>query len=67
VPPLPFACVPPPPHGTKGGGGQHSLVGEGAGELIRTTGEKAWHSVYRVGESENASLASVTYLTLLSL
>ncbi len=36
-------CV-PPPLGTKGGG-EHSLAGEGRGEPISTTGEKAWHSV----------------------
>jgi hypothetical protein len=30
------------------GGGQHSLAGKGAGVPIRTTGEKAWHSVYSV-------------------
>ncbi len=33
-------CVPPE---TKAG--HHSLAGEGAGEPIRTTGEKVWHSV----------------------
>ncbi len=30
-------------------GGLHSLAGEGAGEPIRMTGEKAWLSVYSVG------------------
>ncbi len=34
-------CVPP---GSQRGA--HSPAGEGAGESIRTTGEKAWHSVY---------------------
>ncbi len=29
-------------------GGQHSLVSEGGGDPIRTTGQKAWHSVYSV-------------------
>ncbi len=37
-------CVPPPE--PEGGGGQHSLAGEGRGKPIRTTREKAWHSVY---------------------
>ncbi len=37
-------CVPP----QNQRGGQHSLAGEGAGKPIRTTGEKAWHSVYSV-------------------
>jgi hypothetical protein len=37
-------CV--PPQEPEGGGVQHSLAGEGAGKPIRTTGEKAWHSVY---------------------
>jgi hypothetical protein len=44
--PLSLQLVCPPLFGTKGGGGgQHSHAGEG-GEPIRTTGEKAWHSVY---------------------
>ncbi len=43
--PLPLAC---PPLELNGGGGQHSLDGEGAGGPILTTGEKAWHSVYSV-------------------
>ncbi len=30
-------------------GGQHSLAGEGERDPIRTTGQKAWHSVYSVG------------------
>ncbi len=38
-------CV---PFWNQGGGGQHSLEGEGAGEPIRKTGEKAWYSVYSV-------------------
>ena len=42
--PLSLQLVCPPLFGTKGGG-QHSHAGEG-GEPIRTTGEKAWHSVY---------------------
>ncbi len=43
-------CVPPPPLEPKGG--QHSPAGEGArGEPIRTTREKAWHSVYSVVET----------------
>jgi hypothetical protein len=37
-------CVPPP--WNQRGGRQHSLSGEGAGVAIRTTGEKACHSVY---------------------
>ncbi len=45
-PPLPHARVCPPLE--QKGGGQHSLVGEGKGEPIRTTGEKAWHYVYYV-------------------
>jgi hypothetical protein len=46
-PPLPQASesAPPPPWNQRGGG-QHSLAGEGRGEPIRTTGEKAWHSIY---------------------
>jgi hypothetical protein len=28
---------------------QHSLAGEVVGDPIRTTGKKAWHSVYSVG------------------
>jgi hypothetical protein len=34
------------------GGGQHSLAGDGAGEPIWTTGEKAWHSVYSETRTE---------------
>jgi hypothetical protein len=42
--PLPLASgvTPPEPRG----GGAHSAAGEGV--PIRTTGEKAWHSVYSV-------------------
>jgi hypothetical protein len=42
--PPPRVC--PPPLEPKGE--QNTLAGEGAGDPIRTTGEKAWHSVYRV-------------------
>jgi hypothetical protein len=36
------------PIGPKGGWEQHSLAGEEVGDPIRTTGKKAWHSVYSV-------------------
>jgi hypothetical protein len=39
-------CCPPPPQGTKRGWGTNSL--RGRGEPFRTTGEKAWYSVYSV-------------------
>ncbi len=60
---LPFAplsrneCVPPPLE-PKGGGGQHSLVDEGAGGAIRTTGENAWHSVNSVAVTVTTPLHS---------
>ncbi len=43
----PSECV-SPPLGTKREGEQHLLPGEGTGEPVRMTGEKAWHSVYPV-------------------
>jgi hypothetical protein len=46
-----------PPLESRGEDGQYSLTGEGAGGIIRTTREKAWHSVSYVGvtnESENS-------------
>ncbi len=43
-PPSPFSLCVPPFLEPKEGGEQHSNAGEG-GEPIRTTGEKAWHSV----------------------
>ncbi len=39
-------CVPPEPKG--GGNTRWRVMGLGRGEPIRTTGEKAWHSVYSV-------------------
>ncbi len=48
-----------PPLGTKGGGGQHYLAGEVAGEPIWTTREKAWHSVYSVAGFHSAFFATV--------
>ncbi len=44
APPQASVSLPPRTEGE----GQHSLAGEGVGDPIRTTGEKAWHSVYSV-------------------
>jgi hypothetical protein len=46
-PPHPQASVAPPPTWNQKGGNTHLRV-RGQGELLRTTGEKAWHSVYCV-------------------
>ncbi len=50
-PPLPQASV--PTHGTKGagGGGTHPPACEGVEIPIRTTGDKALHSVHSVGRT----------------
>ncbi len=40
------------PLGPKGGGGQHTLAGEGVGKPILPIGQKAWHSVYSVVGNE---------------
>jgi hypothetical protein len=48
-PPLPLASVPfSSPRNQKGGGYTLACVSEGGGVPIRTTGEKAWYSVYSV-------------------
>jgi hypothetical protein len=52
VPLTPSPASVSPPLDPKGGGEQHSLAGEGLGDPIRMTGQKAGHSVYSVNESK---------------
>jgi hypothetical protein len=48
----------PPPPGTKGGGSNTHLLVRGRPEPIRTTGEKAWHSVYSVSKHHLYSVSN---------
>jgi hypothetical protein len=45
------ASVPPPPPGPKGGGSNTPLRMRRVGDPIRTTGKKAWRSVYSVSDT----------------
>jgi hypothetical protein len=47
-------CLSPGPKG----GEQHTLAGEGWGDPIRTTGQKAWHSVYSVSCTHLVTMAT---------
>ncbi len=47
-PPHPQASVALPPLVPGGGGGAHSLAGEGAGEPIRTKGQTLWNSSFSI-------------------